>query len=95
MLSRQNEGMALAPGLEEVGQDPDFSGYTILADRGKVEIARLKSRGLIAERFSPREVFYSLGMGQALVLDQIQQGWKDRVFEEGTFLEDLLAKVAR
>ena len=34
--------------------------------------------------------FYLSGMAQAFILDRIFPGWKNRAFEEGVYLENLL-----
>ena len=34
--------------------------------------------------------FYYSGMAQAVILDRLVPGWKDKAFAEGVYLEDLL-----
>jgi hypothetical protein len=38
---------------------------------------------------------YYTGMAQALLLDRLSPGWKDRAFEQGVWVEDLLRQAVR
>lgn len=49
-----------------------------------------------AARMSPQEGetrFYYSGFTQAVLLDRLLPGWKERAFDEGVWLEDLLAEA--
>lgn len=37
--------------------------------------------------------YYTLGMGQALVLDKLQKGWKNEIFDASFSLEECLRKI--
>jgi hypothetical protein len=39
--------------------------------------------------------FYYSGMAQAFLLDQLMPGWKARAFDEGVWLDDLLAEAVQ
>jgi hypothetical protein len=85
--------LAAAPGytpFNDVLDDPDFKRYAGYNRRWQNEINQ------IARSSSSDDVrFYYSGMAQALLLDQLAPGWKDRLFEDDVWLEDLLAEAVR
>ena len=70
---------------------PDFERYTAFERRWEQEIAQLPR--MAAQEGEGR--FYYTGMAQAVLLDRLAPGWKTRVFDEGVWLEDLLAQAIR
>jgi len=67
--------------------DPDFENYSMFANRWQQEIAQIGRTGEDDGRF------YYTGMAQAVMLDRLWPEWKSRAFDEGVFLEDLLAQA--
>jgi hypothetical protein len=69
--------------------DPSFKEYRTFRQRWSQEILQMK-----LEVNQKGEVsFYMTGMAQAFLLDRLYPGWKEKVFEEGIFPEDLLEEV--
>ena len=74
---------------EAIESDPDFNGYRTRRrywQRQMDEVRRLSGRGGDTR-------FYYSGMAQAVLLDRLLPGWKDRAFEPGVMLEDLLRQA--
>lgn len=75
--------------LPELAADEDFHAYTTRERywlQQVEEIARLSGReGDIR--------FYYTGMAQAILLDRLLPNWKDRAFEPGVMLEELLLEA--
>jgi hypothetical protein len=73
------------PGLTN---DPKFKAYRTQARYWNAQINELK-------RMTQREEirFYHTGMAQAVMLDRLMPDWKDRIWEDGVWLEDLLAEA--
>jgi hypothetical protein len=75
--------------VEEMKDDPSFKEYQTFRQRWGQEILQMK-----LEVNQQGEVsFYMTGMAQAFLLDRLYPGWKEKVFAEGIFLEDLLAEA--
>ena len=71
--------------------DPDFKGYRTFPQRLKQELDQMKRQ---AEQAGETRLYYT-GMAQALLLDRLSPGWKDRAFEQGVWVEDLLRQAVR
>ena len=71
--------------------DPDFRDYTTFQQRWLRELAEMRLQALI----SSEARFYYTGMAQAVLLDRLLPGWKERVLSEDVWLETLLAEAAR
>ncbi len=69
--------------------DADFSGYAGFARRWQNELDTLSKRA--GDQGDGR--FYYTGMAQAFLLDRLAPGWKTRAFDEGVWLDDLLAQA--
>jgi hypothetical protein len=75
--------------LPEVLSDPDFKRYSTAEERRSQEIDQ-------ATRMAGNEGdgrFYYSGMLQAWLLDRLMPGWRELVWEDGTWLEDLLRRA--
>ncbi len=66
--------------------DPSFKGYQNFNRRWTMEINQLRRQA--GTRGETR--FYYTGMAQAILLDDLFPGWKERIFEDDIYLEDLL-----
>jgi len=75
--------------LPETSQLPDFDSYTGFETRWSREIDQVTR--MAADEGDGR--FYYSGMAQAYLLDHLMPGWKTRVFEEGIWLDELLAEA--
>jgi hypothetical protein len=68
-----------------IRRDPDFDGYQRFHRKWIKEMSTL--------RVQPSEAdirFYYSGIAQAFLLDRISPAWKTKIFENKSFLEDLL-----
>jgi hypothetical protein len=74
------------PGMEN---DPDFKHYETFRSHWSQEMRSAREQ---AEREGDTRFYYS-GMLQAYLLDRLMPDWKDRIFEEGVYLEDLLREA--
>lgn len=66
---------------------PDFDGYTGFDRRWSQEISQLTR---MADDVGDGRFYYT-GMAQAFLLDRLMPFWKDQAFDEGVWLNDLLA----
>jgi hypothetical protein len=73
--------------LPELRSDPDFHGYG--AFQSKMDAALASPRALVTQRDTR---FYSAGMMEAFLLDELMPEWKAKIFQEGVYLEDLLRR---
>jgi hypothetical protein len=73
------------PGLQS---DLDFHGYG--AFQSKMNAALASPRALVTQRDTR---FYSAGMMEAFLLDDLLPDWKAEIFQEGVYLEDLLRQA--
>lgn len=81
---------AYAP-LPAVAEDPKFREYAAWErywDGQLDEVRRTAGR-------EGETRFYYSGLAQAVLLDRLAPGWKEQVFAEGVFLEDLLRQAVR
>lgn len=69
--------------------DSDFKGYQTFPQRLKQEISQMKRQA--GQTGETR--FYYTGMAQARLLDGLLPVWKERVLNEGVWLEDLLEEA--
>ncbi len=74
---------------ESLADDPDFQNYDTWDQRWSSEL--ISMRNAVSTNADSR--FYYTGMAQARLLERLLSGWKDRIFEEGVWLEDLLAEA--
>ncbi len=82
------EATAYIP-LDAIQADPDFNGYQTrrrFRQRQINEVSRLSGRGGDTR-------FYYSGMAQAMLLERLLPGWKERAFEPAVMLEDLLRQA--
>jgi hypothetical protein len=71
--------------------DKAFKGYRTYPNRLKQELGQLGRQAS-----QDGEVrFYYTGMAQALLLDRLSPGWKEKAFQEGVWAEDLLAEAVQ
>ncbi len=70
-----------------LADDGDFDEYSGFPTRWSQEIDQI---GRMADDVGDGRFYYT-GMAQAVLLDRLRPGWKEIIFEEGVFLEDLLA----
>jgi len=75
--------------LAETAQLADFKGYGDFESRWGKEIEQI---GRMADDEGDGRFYYS-GMAQAFLLDALMPGWKSRAFEDGVWLDDLLAEA--
>lgn len=88
LLAMQDE--AYQP-LPEVTQDQDFHDYRLAQQKWDQEIDQM--RRMAGDDSDGR--FYYTGFAQAVLLDRLSPGWKDRLFDKDTWLEDLLSEAVR
>jgi len=74
------------PGL---AGDPFFQQYNNFRQRFSTELTTMGNQ---AGSGGDSRMYYT-GMAQARILDQLMPGWKDRIMQEGVWLEDLLAEA--
>jgi hypothetical protein len=72
--------------LPAMDGDPDFKGYATFDRRWVQEVSQMKRQA--AREGETR--FYYTGMAQAMLLDRLLPGWKERIWAEGVWLETLL-----
>ncbi|MFN2189299.1 MAG: hypothetical protein ACK2T3_11075 [Candidatus Promineifilaceae bacterium] len=75
--------------VEEMEEDPDFKGYGSFEQRWSQEIGQMK-RQAGTEGVTR---FYYTGMAQAMLLDRLYPGWKEKIMGDGIWLEDLLREA--
>jgi len=75
--------------LVEMTADPDFRNYEDF--KSQWNQALRQTRRQAGEEGDVR--FYYTGMLQAYLLDRIMPDWKERILEDGIFLEDLLREA--
>lgn len=90
--TEQAIGLAAAqPGYQPLATgDVHFDGYASYARFYSAQIDEV--RRMDAHDGEVR--FYYTGMAQALLLDRLLPGWKDQIWAEGAWLEDLLVQAA-
>jgi len=74
--------------LPEMEIDRDFKQYQKVDQRWSDELFQLRHPLTTGE---PR--LYMTGLAQAFLLDDLMPGWKDKYWQEGVFLEDLLRQA--
>lgn len=74
--------------LPEMKTDPDFTEYQKFEQRWSQEMIQLRYQTTSGE-----SRFYMTGMAQAFLLDDLMPDWKEKIFEENLFLEDLLGQT--
>lgn len=74
--------------LSGLRNDSDFKNYQNFEQRWSQEIFQLRYQLSSGENW-----FYQSGMAQAFLLDDFMPDWKEKIFEENIFLEDLLAQA--
>lgn len=85
-LAGSTPGYTFFPALAD---DPDFKAY---ASREKFWEGQIDEAKRTAGREGETRFYYS-GMAQAVVLDRLLPGWKERAFQPGVMLEDLLREA--
>lgn len=66
--------------------DPEFQDYSAFPAKWSRELGQMKRMA------SDETRFYYSGLAQAVLLDRVMPGWKDRALTDGVWLEDLLAE---
>jgi hypothetical protein len=74
--------------LPDMKIDPDFKQYQKVGQRWSDELFQLRHPLATGE---PR--LYMTGLAQAFLLDDLMPDWKDKYWQEGVFLEDLLRQA--
>ena len=85
---------ATTPGyspLPDLKEDVQFHGYRDYKQHWQSEVNQISLSG----RQQGEIRFYYSGWAQSVLLDRLSPGWKARLFEEETWLEDLLAEAVR
>ena len=77
--------------LAETAILEDFEAYSGFESRWSRELQQMKR--MAGDKGDGR--FYYTGAAQAYLLDRLVPDWKTRVFQEGVYLEDLLAAAVR
>lgn len=90
MSYRLAAGSEYAP-LPEISSDPAFHGYAGAQRKWDQEIDQM--RRMAGAEGDGR--FYYSGFAQAVLLDRLAPGWKDQLFSDGVWLEDLLASALK
>lgn len=72
-----------------LADDSDFDEYGSFASRWSQEVDQIGR--MAADEGDGR--FYYTGMAQAVLLDRLLPSWKEVAFDDGVFLEDLLAEA--
>jgi len=75
--------------LESLSQDNEFKNYRNAAEKWDQEVQQIRR---MAKDDGDGRFYYS-GFAQAALLDRLAPGWKDQLFTEGVWLEDLLAEA--
>ena len=76
--------------ISEAGRLSDFADYDGFDRRWSAELDQLTR--MAGDEGDGR--FYYTGMAQAVLLDRLLPGWKLQAFEDGVWLEDLLADMS-
>lgn len=74
--------------LAEMKADPDFKSYQNFEQRWSQEIFQTRTQLNSGENW-----FYQTGLAQAFLLDDLMPDWKEKIFEEDVFPEDLLRQA--
>lgn len=77
--------------LESLSLDDEFENYLNADRKWDQEIQQIRR---MAKDDGDGRFYYS-GFAQAALLDRLAPGWKDKLFTEGVWLEDLLAEALR
>lgn len=77
--------------VKELLDDPSYHDYRGYEQFWKSEVNQIR---LMADDEGDGRFYYS-GMAQAVLLDQLMPDWKDRLFEDGVWLEDLLTEALK
>ena len=85
--AHEAEGYQALPAMAD---DPDFKGYATFERRWSQELGQMARQA--TQEGEPR--FYYTGMAQAMLLDRLLPGWKDRILSQDVWLETLLAEAA-
>lgn len=72
-----------------LADDPDFREYTTFERRWSQEVSQMRR---MADDEGDGRFYYS-GMAQAILLDRLMPGWKERILTEDVWLEDLLGEA--
>jgi hypothetical protein len=72
--------------VPELSQDPAFRGYRLAQQKWDQETAQI--RRMAGSEGDGR--FYYSGFAQAVLLDQLSPGWKELLFDDNVWLENLL-----
>jgi hypothetical protein len=75
--------------VEALAADPDFGQYATYDAHWSREVAQMAR--MAGDTGDGR--FYYTGMAQAVLLDRLASGWKDKVMQDNVFLEDLLREA--
>ena len=86
---------------EEAGSDPDYAPMVeLVADPDFEDYEEFKSQWTQELRQTRRQAgvegdvrFYYTGMLQAYLLDRLMPDWKERILDDGVFLDDLLREA--
>ena len=87
---RQAYFQTYAP-IPETKALPDFNSYAGIESRWSSEIGQMTR---MAKDEGDGRFYYS-GMAQAFLLDRFSADWKSKAFEQGVWLEDLLAEAVQ
>jgi len=87
ILKQASESTDYQP-LPEMKNDPDFKMYQKFDQRWSQELFQLRYQTSLGET-----QFYTTGMAQAFLLDELLPDWKTKYWDESIFLEDLLRMV--
>lgn len=77
--------------LPETVGDPEFHRYESYTRHWNSEVEQIRR---MADDVGDGRFYYS-GMAQAVLLDRLAPGWKERLFDDGVWLEDLLAQAVQ
>lgn len=77
--------------LSETSELTDFDSYQKFNARWRAELNQFP---LMADHEGEGRFYYS-GMAQAYLLDQLMPDWKEHIFEDGVWLENLLAEAVQ
>jgi hypothetical protein len=69
--------------------DPDFKSYRTFESRFSQELSQMKRQ---AKQEGESRLYYT-GMATGFLLDRLAPGWKDQVFKDGVWVEDLLGQA--
>lgn len=75
--------------LHDLSQDPEFHRYQGAQKKWDQEIEQIRREAGAGGDGR----FYYAGFAQAVLLDSLSPGWKEHLFDEAVWLEDLLAKA--